>query len=48
METIVDQLESKAQTEHTLSPKRERLSRQSHRWPACLHQADEDTFSPSL
>ena len=48
MESICDQLESKAQIEHTPSPKRGKFSRQSQRRFACLHQANEEAVSPSL
>ena len=48
METIFDQLESKAQIEHALSPKRDKFYRQFHCRSACLHQANEEAFSPSL
>lgn len=48
METIFDQLESKAQIEQTPSPKRDKLYRQSHRRSACFHQADGEAISPFL
>ena len=47
MEAPVEQLESKAQIEHSPSPKRDKYYRQSRRWSACLHQANEEAFSPS-
>ena len=48
MGPFYDQLESKARIEHTAPPKRGMFYRQSRRRPACLHQTDEEAFSPSL
>ena len=48
MEPSYDQLESKVQIEHTPSPKRGMLCRQSRRRSASLHQTDDEAFSPSI
>lgn len=48
MEIPFGQLKNKTQIEYDPSPKRDKSYRQFQRRSACLCQANEEAFSPSL